>query len=209
MDASTGRRRLLAAFLAGAVVLIAGCSTSNASAGPATSGTAQASPSALAATSSPATPGTPAAPPPCKGGAVSVLLEHGRVTGRAAQYPIKFMDMSAIACTLYGFPGVSFSSENYSIQVGPAARDNRGSPEHLVTLQSAGSAIAQISVVNAKKYPRGCRQKRVSGLLVRPPGLTKSVRLPFSGLTCANPRYHVLTVNAVVQGPPPASGPGT
>jgi Domain of unknown function (DUF4232) len=168
MNASTGRGRLVAVFLAGAALLMAGCSTSNASAGPAISRTSQASPSGLAATSPSATPSTPAGHPPCKSGAVSTLLEHGRVRGRMAQYRIEFLNVSLVTCTLHGFPGVTFSGGNYSIQVGPAARDNLGSPEHLVTLPSEGFAIAQISVVNAKKYPRGCRQTRVSGLLVRP-----------------------------------------
>jgi hypothetical protein len=73
----------------------------------------------------------------------------------------------------------------------------------LITVPPEGTAIALITVVNANKYPVACDQTRVGGILVNPPSMTHPVRLPLSALTCANPKYHVLTVNALVQGPQP------
>ena len=209
MNASSGRRQLVAAFLGGAVLLIAGCSTSNASAGPAIHGTAQPTASALATPSPSATPSTSAALASCKGRALSIVLGQEKVAGGTAHYPIRFLNETTVPCTLYGFPGVSFFGQNSLSLVGPTARSNHGSPEHLITLPPEGFAIAQVNVVNAKNYPPACRQTKVSGILVYPPGITTSLRLPLSSVTCANKRYHVLTVDAVVQGPPPPSGAGT
>jgi hypothetical protein len=203
MDTSTGAGRLLAASLAGLAVLAAGCSTSTSSAGQTITKTAPTSPPGSATTSLPATPTTPAAPASCKSGVLAVLLGNARAAAGLASYPIEFENMSATKCTLYGFPSVSFTGRNYLIQVGPTATRNRRSPEHLVTIAPEGSAIALITVVDAKKYPRHCGRTTVSGILVHPPGLTSSARLPFSGMTCVNPRYHVLTVNAAVPGNPP------
>jgi len=204
MDTSTGGGRLLAVSLAGAALLLAGCSTGNASAGPRVRSTVRASSSGLASPS--ATPSTSAGPAQCKAGTLSVVLGHARAARGATRYPIAFKNMSADSCTLRGFPEVSFFGKNYSIKVGSAATRNHGSAEHPVGLSPEGTAVALLRVVNAKKYPSRCGQTTVSGISVRPPGLTNSVRLPLSGLTCKNPRYHVLTVNAVVEGPPPPQG---
>jgi hypothetical protein len=206
MNASTGRGRLVAVFLAGAALLVAGCSTSNASAGPTISGTPQASSSGQVTTSPSASPSTSTGLASCKNGVLSVLIAKIKPTRGAATYRIEFKNLSPTSCTLYGFPGVAFFGANDSVQVGPAATMNHGSPEHLVGLPTQGTAIAQLTMANAEKYPSRCHRTAVSGIVVTPPGLTKSVRLPLSGLTCTNRKYHVLTVNAVVQGPPPPGG---
>jgi hypothetical protein len=198
MNASTGRGRLAAVFLAGAAVLLAGCSTSNASAGPTVSKTPQAS------LSGPATPSpTPvAALPTCKNGTLSVLLKRtGAARGGTTSYRIVFMDMADTACKLDGFPGVSFYGKNLT-QIGAAAVENQSSPGQPVEVVPEGTVVAKITVVNANRYSSACRQTAVSGIVVQPPGLTHSVRLPLSGLACASRKYHLLTVDALVQGPP-------
>jgi hypothetical protein len=60
-----------------------------------------------------------------------------------------------------------------------------------------------ISVADAVNYPSGCRPTRVTGLLVQPPRMTHAVRLPVTGMTCLNRKYHLLTVTAVEQGRTP------
>lgn len=201
MSASVRSVRLLAAFLSGVTVLMAGCSAGSPPTRPAITGKAAAAPSGVATSSSPATPARPAS---CNSRVLSVLLlGRTRSAADAAYYQIEFQNISDASCTLYGFPGVSFTSQNYSTQVGAVATRNHRSPQHLITLPPEGSAIALVRVVNAGRYSGGCGQTAVSGILVHPPGLANSVRLPFSGTTCVNRRYHVLSVNAVVQGPAP------
>jgi hypothetical protein len=202
MHASPRVGSLLAAFLAGGAVLVAGC-------GPPAGPTAKmppAFPSTPTPPPSPATPATAAGPGPCQAGVVSVLLGNARTAGGTTYYPIDFMNISATSCTLYGFPGVSFADRNYSSRIGPAATRNTSSPEHLIRLTPGASGTALISVANARNYSSGCGQAAVNGLLVEPPGLSNLIRLPFAGLTCVNSRYHVLTVDAVAPGPPAAPG---
>jgi hypothetical protein len=196
MGASIRNGRFLAMLLTGAAALMAGCGASSPSAGPASVTT----PSAAASPSATPTPTASAAS--CSSKVLTVLLlGRSKAVAGTAYYPIEFENLAAIPCTLYGFPRVSLTGENYSTRVGAAATSNHGSPEHLITLPPDGSALALLGVANANKYSSGCGQATVSGMIVDPPGLTNSVRLPFSGLTCSNTRYHVLTVNAVVTGP--------
>ena len=192
MNASAGSGRSLAAFLA-AALLMAGCSAST------SSGALK-----VPKKGSPF-PSVHASPPPpasCKSDVLSILLGNAKAAAHAVRYPINFQNISAVACTLDGFPEVSFFGKSYSIRVGAPATQNHGTPQHVVTIQPEGIATALLSLENATRYPGGCRQTRVGGILVRPPGLTRSVRLPLSVLACANPKYHVLTVNAVVLGQP-------
>jgi hypothetical protein len=131
---------------------------------------------------------------------------HTRSTHGTAYYEIEFKNMKATPCVLDGYPSVSSFGTNSTVHVGPPATRNPGSPAHKVGLSPEGTATALLRMVNARRFPSRCRPKTVSGILVQPPGLTHSVRLPLSGLTCANPRYHALTVNAVVEGALPPQG---
>jgi hypothetical protein len=133
---------------------------------------------------------------------LKVTLGTGSAAAGTVYYQILFTNVSGTACTMYGFPGVSFTGETYAVQVGPAASRNHSSKEAVVTLAPGAVASAQISVVDAQNYPAGsCGLTTASGILVYPPNLTTSVGLPFNGYTCANAKDHVLTVNAVVAGP--------
>jgi hypothetical protein len=207
MAASLRGATLLSGALAACALLTGGCSASSSpSAGPAatTQPAASGSPSGGAAATTPASSpqatSTPAGPGPCQSGALKVTLGPGSAAAGTAYYPIRFTNISAATCTLSGFPGVSFTGETYAVQVGPAASRNHSSPEQLVTLAPGAVASALISVVDAGNYPSGCGQTTASGVLVYPPNLTTSVGLPFNGMTCVSPKYHVLTVNAVVAG---------
>jgi hypothetical protein len=201
------RRRVagpLALVLFAAIPVVAGCSGSPA-ARPTVKVTTKVTATPTATPTGTST-GSPAAtvaagPQPCQSSALKVTLGSGNAAAGTTYYPILFTNVSGTACTLYGFPGVSFTGETYAVQVGPAATRNHSSPEQLVTLAAGAVASAQISVVDAQNYPAAsCGLTTASGILVYPPNLTNSVGLPFNGYTCANAKDHVLTVNAVVAG---------
>jgi Protein of unknown function (DUF4232) len=201
-----------AGLLVAGAILVSGCSTGSPSAGstpntPAvTPGSSSPAATAVAGSSSPpaTTPSTSLStgPGPCPASDLKVTLGKGGAAAGTAYYPILFTNISPVAsCTLYGFPGVSFTGETYSVQVGPAATRNHSSPEAVVTLAPGAVASALIAVVDAQNYPPGpCGLTTASGVLVYPPNLTTAVGLPFNGYTCVNAKYHVLTVNAVVAG---------
>jgi Protein of unknown function (DUF4232) len=195
-----------AGALAAGALLIAGCSNGGpapvptvtvTTTAPATS-PASSSPSA-AVSASPAVAG----PAACQFNALKVTLGPGNAAAGSQIIPIQFTNVSTSTCTLYGFPGVSFTGETYAVQVGPAAVRNRTSTKEVITLDPGAVASALIKIVNAQNYPAGtCGLTTASGIKVYPPNLTSAVGLPFNGFACVH-KYNVLTVNAV------AAGPGT
>jgi hypothetical protein len=204
-----------AGLLAAGAILVTGCSSDSPAAAPGSStpaATSDSSPSATPVVGSsspaatpPATSGTPSASGGgsgwCQRSALKVTLGKGGAAAGTAYYPILFTNVSSATCTLYGFPGVSFTGETYQVQVGPAATRNHSSPEAAVTLAPGSVASALIAVADAQNYPpASCGLTTASGILVYPPNLTSSVGLPFNGFTCVNAKDHVLTVDAVVAG---------
>jgi Protein of unknown function (DUF4232) len=185
-------------------LLIAGCSTGNTPAAtPTTTVTVTAPASGQTSATSPATApaSTPAGPGPCQGTALKVALGPSNAGAGTAVMPIQFTNISSTPCTLYGFPGVSFTGETYAVQVGPAATRNLASPKQLVTLAPGAVASAQVKILNAQSYPPGaCGLTTASGILVYPPNLTTSVGLPYNGFTCVH-KYKIMSVDAVVAGP--------
>jgi hypothetical protein len=196
------RSVLLAAIPVSAVIAVSGCSSGGSpSAATTTTVTVPASspPATTAPVSSPS-PQTQAGPGPCQSNALKVTLGSGNGAAGTTVVPVEFTNVSASTCTLYGFPGVSFSGESYAVQVGPAATRNQSSPKAVVTLAPGAVASAQVSIVDAQNYPAGpCGLTTVSGIVVYPPNLTTSVGLPYNGYTCVH-KYKVLSVDAVVAG---------
>jgi hypothetical protein len=201
-----------AGLLVAGAILVTGCSSGSPAAAPG-SRTPAATPSSSApsatpvvgssspAATAPTPSGSASGPGQCQSNALKVTLGKGGAAAGTAYYPIVFTNVSAATCTLYGFPGVSFTGETYQVQVGPAATRNHESTEAVVTLAPGALASALIAVADAQNYPPGsCGLTTASGILVYPPNLTKSVGLPFNGYTCVNAKDHVLTVNAVVAG---------
>jgi Protein of unknown function (DUF4232) len=186
--------------------LVAGCSNGGPAPAPTVTvtktATASSTPSVVASATQAAS-GQAAGPGACQSGALKVALGPGNAAAGSQIIPIQFTNVSTSTCTLFGFPGVSFTGETYAVQVGPAGARNHASAEQVVTLAPGAVASAQIKIVNAQNYPAGtCGLTTASGILVYPPDLTKAVGLPFNGFACVH-KWNVLTVNAV------AAGPGT
>jgi hypothetical protein len=205
MRSPIAARAVLAAVVASGLALVAGCSTGSPAAAPTVTVTTTASPTASA--TSPASGASSTAtssaggPGPCQASALRVTLGASNAAAGTDYVPVLFTNTSQATCTLYGFPGVSFTGETYAVQVGPAATRNHASPESLVTLAPGAVASALLTIVDAQNYPPGpCGLTTASGILVYPPNLTKSVGIPYNGYTCVHAKDHVLTVNAVVAG---------
>jgi Protein of unknown function (DUF4232) len=184
------------------MALVAGCSANTPVAGPTVTVTTTSTGSASASPSSAPATTTPAGPGPCQSSDLKVTLGSGNAAAGTTFYQILFTNDSSTTCTLYGYPGVSFTGETYAVQVGPAATRNHAIQPSLVTLAPGAVGSAEISVVDAQNYPPGpCGLTTASGILVYPPNLTTSIGLPFNGYTCVHPKDHVLTVDPVVAGP--------
>lgn len=87
---------------------------------------------------------------------------------------LQLRNIGSSACTLYGYPGVSWAAGADAHQVGAAAvrqTDPAGSAEETVTLAPGALASAPLGIVDAAVFsPSQCKPVPVRGLRVYPPG---------------------------------------
>jgi hypothetical protein len=92
---------------------------------------------------------------------------------------LQLLNVGTTACTLYGYPGVSWVAGTDGHQVGAAATrqpDTAGGAEGTVTLQPGGLASAPLDIVDASVLPSSaCKPVPVTGLRVYPPGQTAAM----------------------------------
>jgi hypothetical protein len=113
---------------------------------------------------------------------------------------IVFTNSGDRTCTMNGFPGVSFVTEENGPQIGAAAaRDGEvGAP---VLLAPGDTAVAPLLITSFAPYPaQKCQVRDVGGLRIYPPGDTVPLFLPGANRTCGadvgEPLLHVSTVVA-------------
>ncbi|MGB8649508.1 MAG: DUF4232 domain-containing protein, partial [Mycobacteriales bacterium] len=108
--------------------------------------------------------------------------------------PLTFTNTGNAACTLYGFPGVSFLDAT-GHQLGmPASRDPR--PSALVTLAAGRTAVSSSIVAQAANYPSQlCQAAPAAAIRIYPPGNRTAVVLPLPGhpLICTTSTQRVGT----------------
>jgi len=87
---------------------------------------------------------------------------------------LQLKNVGSSACTLYGYPGVSWVAGADGHQVGAAAArqaDSTGDAEQTVTLAPGALASAPLDIVDAAAFSRSqCKPVPVRGLRVYPPG---------------------------------------
>ncbi len=196
--------RLQAATAVAALVtlsgLLAACGSASPSAQPTVTVTVTA-PAPSPSTSQPAPPSpTPAGPPACSTGALTASLGQAGGAAGSTYYPIDFTNASGSACTLYGYPGVSFVTKSGS-EVGAAATESPVYPRTLVTLSPGAIVHAELQVGTAANYPSStCNPVAVHRLRVFPPGQTSALFVSLTATACANPAVPLLTVQTVQPG---------
>jgi Protein of unknown function (DUF4232) len=199
------RRMIAAAALGGAAVLIAACGSTASPAGAAPTKTVTV-PASQPATTSPATPTsspTPAGPSPCPTSALKASVGTGNGAAGSTYYPLEFTNVSSAACTLFGYPGVSFVTGTGGSQIGRAASRNPAVSSGLVTLAPGATAHATLQVVNAMNYPNAdCHLVTVHTMKIFPPNQTAPLYLSFTAPACSSraKSVHILAVEAVQSG---------
>ena len=144
------------------------------------------------------------------------LDTQGNGAAGSSYYNLNFTNLSAHACTLRGYPGVSGITQA-GIQLGSAAGRNPQHAPALITLASAKTAngfndntsrstatvILQITV--AENFPTSsCRPVTAAGLRVYPPGQKESTVVPYPFVACAKSGsvyLHIEAVQKYVPGP--------
>lgn len=205
--ANAARPLMTVAALAGTAALVAACGSAGTT--PAPPGTTAAQPGAVSTSvvnpsQAPVTApsrSAPPGPPPCRTSAlrVSVSASQGAAAG-SSYYPIVFTNISGAACTLFGYPGVSFVTGAGGSQIGIPAMENPAHPRQLITLAPGQAGHAELQVVNAENYPpANCGMVTAHWLRVYPPNQTASLYASFTAQACAKPRT-ILTVETVQPG---------
>jgi hypothetical protein len=129
------------------------------------------------------------------------LGRAGHAAGSTYQ-PIVFTNDGAAACTLRGYPGVSYVAPKSGAQVGAAASRDAAVAVRTITLGAGGHAAALLQLVNYLNYPASaCAAKTVSGLRVYPPGSKAAAYVAFAhNRKACSSNVRQLSVRAVVKG---------
>jgi hypothetical protein len=194
---------------AAALLSLAGCSSStqpSAQAAPSEPATSTAAPESTTATDGP-TSGVSHAPPSgpaqlsrCRTGDVRVTTmaaPGGGAMGNVYTWLV-FTNTSATACTLYGFPGVSYVTGPAGSQVNdPASRS--GTPSK-VTLAPRQAAHAQLHTGQPEAFPDTCKPVPVAGYRVYLPDETTAVFVPAAMRQCSTKGVNATTVSPITPG---------
>jgi hypothetical protein len=140
----------------------------------------------------------------CVASQLTVTLGPGSGGGAGHQYPVLvFTNKGATACTLSGFPGVSFVGNSNGTQLGAAAtREAAGIPVTRLTVAPGASAHAQLNITNAGNYDAAtCNPKVADGIRVYPPDETHSLFVASTSYTaCQKTSVVVIQVRPLQAG---------
>ena len=153
---------------------------------------------AIAALAAAAATPSQAATSACAARTLEVRLDtHAGTAAGSTYYKLEFTNLSARACTLRGYPGVSAIAANGQ-QLGSPAGRNAAHASRTVTLAHGGSAIAVLQITDAHNFPAGaCRPVTAAGLRVYAPGATRAATVPLSFLVCSKTGAVALHAEAV------------
>jgi Protein of unknown function (DUF4232) len=192
------KNALLVVPLLSAGLLAAGCAASSStSSAPAAAGggSSASSPSAAAGSSSGASSSSAAASsgasgtvtlsggaPACTSADLQASLGGGAGAGMSQNHTgLQLRNTGSSACTLYGYPGVSWVRGGQGLQTGAAAvrQPDPGGTEGVVTLASGALASAPLDIVDAAVIPPSeCKPVPVRGLRIYPPDQQAALFLP-------------------------------
>jgi Protein of unknown function (DUF4232) len=98
---------------------------------------------------------------------------------------IVFKNLNTQACTLYGYPGVSFGAGSPVAQVGQPADRTSAVASTQVTLQPQGYAYAVLQVGDAENWPPStCKPTATTWLQVIAPNTTDPLEVAFNSTAC-------------------------
>jgi Protein of unknown function (DUF4232) len=210
MKDTTIRKGVLVTGGAVAAVLLAGCTGEAAdSAAPGTTTrpvTSSVQERAQASTPSPA----PTSPAPaadngeCKVADLKPSFGFADSTAGTTYRLIIFTNKGTRACTMQGFPGVSFVGGDDGHQVGPAA-ERSGDKLPAVKLKPGDSANVTLGFRDGLFTADNCAEAPTRGLRIYAPDEYDSMFLPSDGKACSGDlAQSQLTVTSVVPGTEPA-----
>lgn len=110
----------------------------------------------------------------CESKHLSLSLGASQGTAGSSYQPIVFTNKGSSACTLHGYPGVSYVDSSGAILGKPASEE--GGHRVTVTLQPGGVAHATLQQPDPGNFsPSSCNETTADRLQVYPPGETKQL----------------------------------
>ena len=187
---SATRHLLGTATLLATTALTAACGPVN---GNSASGGASSAPSggAAAASSAPASPAASPGGGATAGCASSALTAHvdlaqGGAAAGSTYVPIDFTNTSGSACTMDGYPGVSFVRGPSGGQLGNPASRNPAAAPAMVTLAPGGIAHAILQVGEAGNYSQSaCTPVTAHWLKIFPPNQVSAIYARYDVQACS------------------------
>lgn len=203
--ATTPRRAGLLAAAAGLAGLLTACGSGTPAAAPTrtvtTTATAAgaAAPTATPSTTTPAA--APAGPATCQSSGLQASLGQGQGAAGTLYQIIVLTNTSNSACTLYGYPGVSFvTGQGGSVIGAPASRDPL-IPATLITLQPGQAASALVGITDAGALPQSaCGPGTSDWMQIYPPGDRGSLFVQYQAQVCTRPGEKFMRVTAMHAG---------
>jgi hypothetical protein len=201
--ATTARRAGLLAAAAGTASLLTACGSGTPAATPTktvtTTATAAGAP-APAATPSTTTP-APTAPASCLSSGLQASLGPGQGAAGTLYQVIVLTNTSKSACTLYGYPGVSFVTGPGGTVIGAPASRNPLIPDTLITLQPGEAASALAGIADTGALPQSaCKPGTSDWLQIYPPGDRGSLLVQYRAQVCTRPGEKYMRVTAMHAG---------
>jgi hypothetical protein len=122
----------------------------------------------------------------CLSSQLRVHLGRGGAAAGTTVVALVFVNRSARACSLHGYPGVSAVAGDDGHQVGSAASRNPGNRVATVVLRPGGVASALYGQGNPLNYPKArCQPVHVRGLRIYPPNERAALFLPYPHVACS------------------------
>jgi hypothetical protein len=127
---------------------------------------------------------TPAAPAACRSGKLKLSVGSGQGAAGTTYQSIVLTNVGAKACTLFGYPGVSFV-DAAGTQLGkPAGHDN--GQKKTISLAPGGAAYSTLRQPNAGNFDAAsCQPTTADRLRVYPPGETVALYVHDAAQVCA------------------------
>lgn len=122
----------------------------------------------------------------CHTSQLSVSVGDKQGAAGSVVQDVVFTNTARHACTMAGYPGVSYVAGDSGKQVGSPARRDHGRPVVTVRLAPGGHAYAPMSQPNPHNYGNRCDITKVRGIRVYPPDERAALYVADPGSACAN-----------------------
>jgi Protein of unknown function (DUF4232) len=124
----------------------------------------------------------------------------GDGTAGTVFYELEISNVSARACTLFGFPGVSAVAQNGKAAGSPALR-NHSHPVRLVTLGRGATAHVILGIADVSAFPAAaCHPVTAGSLRVFAPNDFLAQTVPFGFRACLKAGPKFLSVSPAIAG---------